>query len=114
MTHRLPFAGSLLAKLRIFAAALFFFPLGMSVSLVVVPMLTLAETSENRGSRESNEELSVDIRVHQVRHSLIEGPRCRMAIVHPRAEKVQRAQRAAMESFSGHRLAIDLLAPMTC
>ena len=54
----LPIIGFFMRVLRLAAIPLFLFPLGISVSVVVVPMLSAAESHENRGSRESNEELT--------------------------------------------------------
>jgi hypothetical protein len=115
---RLPIWCPLFAQLRFLAVAVALFPCVMSVSVVVVPMLTLAEsneTSENRSnSRERSEELTLDTRGHQVRQLLIEHPRGSVELIYPVAPKITQRQRGLTDVFHGHRLSHDLLAPMTC
>jgi hypothetical protein len=90
-------------------------PYGMSFSLVVAPMITQAEITENRASqRERSEELSADARSHHVRQLLIEHPRSSEEWISPVAPKITQRQSGLTDIFCGHRLSHDLLAPMTC
>jgi hypothetical protein len=102
-----------------FASVLVFVPLGMSVSLVaapiVAPMIALAELNENRTPRQQGEEeLSGEVRVHRDRHTVVEFPHCSPIVLQAASRNFNWPQPGATTSVTGHRLAHDLLAPMTC
>jgi hypothetical protein len=78
-------------------------------------MISQSEITENRTSqRERSEELSADARIHHVRQLLTEHPRCSEEWIYPVAPKLTQRQYGLTDIFQGHRLAHDLLAPMTC
>jgi hypothetical protein len=115
MKHRrLHNACSLISRLELFAVALFFLPYGMTFSVVVAPLITPAESSENRNSREQSEELSVDLRVHRIRHSVVRVTHCRVELSPGNTSKTSPLHSRPGIFLSGHRLSIDLLAPIRC
>jgi hypothetical protein len=114
-SSQLQFNCPLLRPIRVIAMALSLLPYGMSFSLVVAPMLTQAEITENRSSqRERSEELSADARCQHVRQLLVEHPRCGEEWIYPVTPKITQRQNGLTDTFCGHRLSHDLLAPMTC
>jgi hypothetical protein len=109
------FESLLLRPLRALAMTIAILPYGVCFSLVVGPMLTQTEITENRSSeRERSEELSADARSHHVRQLLIEHPRCNEDCIYPVTPKITQRQNGLTDIFQGHRLSHDLLAPMTC
>jgi hypothetical protein len=104
-----------LRPLRVLALVISLLPFGMSFSVVVAPLISRAEITENRTSeRERSEELSADARQHHVRQLLVSNPRCGEDWIYPAAPKITQRQNGLKDIFSGHRLSHDLLAPMTC
>ena len=83
-------------------------------SLVVVPVLFAPESNESSSSKERCEELSLVARVQCSRLLDVESSRAQSKNLVPTPPRIVESQLATLLPQAGHRIAMDLLAPITC
>jgi hypothetical protein len=114
----LPICSTTLRRLppALVAAALSLWLGGVGLSLLAVPVIRSATSSESDPAKERNEEATSVARLNCDRRSFAEGRRAANVIGEVRPDRLAFLHRLILEIAipPGHRLSNGLLAPLTC